>query len=67
MKLVVLFILFLGILVVVQGYYMKQLNDVKGEKTVTKYVPLSVFEGRMNGSEMIDYQFKSQFQKITSN
>ena len=64
MKNVILLLLFIGILVIVQGYYENKLSAVKKEKTITKYVPLHVYEGKMNGSESIDNQFKSSFEKI---
>lgn len=66
MKLVVLFILFIGIFVILQGYYIKKINELEKTKIITKYVPISIFEGRMSGIELIDNQFKSQFEKITS-
>lgn len=66
MKLVILSILFIGIIVIIQGYYLKKLNELERQKVITKYVPLGVYEGRMSGTEMIDNQFKSQFAKITS-
>tara|TARA_Y100000389_G_scaffold163371_1_gene166601 strand:+ start:117 stop:335 length:219 start_codon:yes stop_codon:yes gene_type:complete len=64
MKNVILLLLFIGILVIVQGYYENKLSSVKKEKTITKYVPLHVYEGKMNGSESINNQFKSSFEKI---
>lgn len=65
MKNVVLLILFIGILVIVQGYYEQKLQAEKSNKVIKKYVPLHIYEGKMNGSEMIDNQFKSSFEKIT--
>ena len=55
---------FIGILVIVQGYYENKLSSIKKEKTITKYVPLHVYEGKMNGSESINNKFKSSFEKI---
>ena len=60
----VILLLFIGILVIVQGYYENKLSSVKKEKTIIKYVPLHVYEGKMNGSESINNQFKSSFEKI---
>ena len=65
MKLLVLTILFIGIILIVQGYYMDKLQKTEDKKVITKYVPLHVYEEQMSGSEMIDYQFKSSFEKIT--
>jgi len=65
MKNVVLLLLFIGILVIVQGYYEGKIHKVKSKKTITKYIPLHIYEGKMNGSDMIDNQFKSSYEKIT--
>lgn len=66
MKNLVLLLMFIGILIVVQGYYEAKLSKVKSQKTVIKHVPLHVYEGKMNGKEMIDNQFKSTFEKINN-
>lgn len=65
MRLLVLTLLFIGIIIIVQGYYQEKLEKVEKEKTVTKYIPLHVYEDRMSGSEMIENQFKTSFEKIT--
>lgn len=64
MKNVILLLVFIGILVIVQGYYENKINNVKKQQTVVKYVPLHTYEGKMNGAESIDNQFKSSFEKI---
>tara|TARA_B000000477_G_scaffold59212_1_gene49798 strand:- start:2190 stop:2408 length:219 start_codon:yes stop_codon:yes gene_type:complete len=64
MKNVILLLVFIGILVIVQGYYENKISSVKKQQTITKYVPLHTYEGKMNGAESIDNQFKSSFEKI---
>jgi len=64
MKNLILLLLFIGILLVVQGYYENKISSVKKQKTIVKYVPLHTYEGKMNGAESIDNQFKSSFEKI---
>ena len=64
MKNVILLLVFIGILVIVQGYYENKISNVKKQQTVVKYVPLHTYEGKMNGAESIDNQFKSSFEKI---
>ena len=64
MKNVVLLLVFIGILVIVQGYYENKIIKVTKQKIITKYIPLHVYEGNMNGTESIDNQFKSSFEKI---
>jgi hypothetical protein len=64
MKNVILLLVFIGILVIVQGYYENKISNVIKQQTITKYVPLHTYEGKMNGAESIDNQFKSSFEKI---
>jgi len=45
MKNVILLLVFIGILVIVQGYYENKISSVKKQKTITKYVPLHTYEG----------------------
>lgn len=64
MKTLIVFLLLLGIIFIIQGYYDNKLKKVKKSKTIVQYMPLNVYEDRMNGSEFIDYQFKSLSEKI---
>ena len=54
----------IGVIFIIQGYYQDKLNKVKKTKTIIKYMPLNVYEDKMNGSDFIDYQFKSLPEKI---
>ena len=44
MKNVILLLVFIGILVIVQGYYENKISSVKKQKTITKYLPLHTYE-----------------------
>jgi|OM-RGC.v1.035451898 hypothetical protein len=65
MKSLVLIILFIAIIIIIQGYYEQKLQNEKSKKIIKKYIPLNIYEQKMNGSEFIINQFKSSFEKIT--
>tara|TARA_E500000331_G_C17233763_1_gene703825 strand:- start:964 stop:1161 length:198 start_codon:yes stop_codon:yes gene_type:complete len=60
MKIVVAFLIFVGILFIVQGYYHNKLEKVKKSKTIIKKVPIA----DLDGVDFIDYQFRSTPEKI---
>ena len=61
----ILTLLFIGIIIIIQGYYQQKLKNEKSKKIIKKYIPLNIYEQKMNGSEFIINQFKSSFEKIT--
>lgn len=65
MKTLIVFLFLIGIIFIIQSYYSEKLEKVQKSKTIFKYVPLNVYEGKMNGIELIDNHFKSQFERIT--
>tara|TARA_B100001175_G_C19100970_1_gene445120 strand:- start:193 stop:396 length:204 start_codon:yes stop_codon:yes gene_type:complete len=65
MKSLILTLLFIGIIIIIQGYYQQKLKNEKSKKIIKKYIPLNIYEQKMNGSEFIINQFKSSFEKIT--
>jgi hypothetical protein len=66
MKAIAVFLLFIGMFLVVQGYYQQQTKCQ--EPTVQiKYVPQSVYEeqlGAKNNGSAISKQFKGMFEDI---
>jgi hypothetical protein len=64
MKTLVVFLLLVGIIFIIQGYYQDKLTKLKKSKIITKHIPVNVYENQMNGTEFIDYQFKSLPEKI---
>lgn len=64
MKTLIVFLLLVGIIFIIQGYYQDKLNKLEKSKIITKHIPVNVYENRMNGTEFIDYQFKSLPEKI---
>jgi hypothetical protein len=64
MKTLVVFLLLVGIIFIIQGYYQDKLTKLQKSKIITKHIPVNVYENQMNGTEFIDYQFKSLPEKI---
>ena len=63
MKAIAIFLLFIGILLIIQGYYSNKLV-CKKDKVVVKYVPRSVYEDQMNPSESLQTFYKGMFEDI---
>ena len=63
MKAIAIFLLFIGSLLIIQGYYSK-INKCKKEKVVVKYVPRSVYEEQLNPAESLQTFYKSMFEDI---
>ena len=64
MKAIAVFLLFLGMFLVVQGYYSEKYKCI-GDVTKIKYVPRTVYEEQLNPTESVSKQFKSMFDDIT--
>jgi len=63
MKAIAIFLLFIGILLIIQGYYSNKLV-CKKDKVVIKYVPRSVYEDQMKPSESLQTFYKGMFEDI---
>lgn len=64
MKAVAVFLLFVGMFLVVQGYYQRR-EECPGPKTEVKFVPRSVYEDQLTNSQKLDTHFKSLFEDAT--
>ena len=62
MKSIAIFLLFVGTVLVIQGYYSNLANCPKS-KTVIKYVPRSVYEDQMSADESLNSYYKGIFEK----
>ena len=67
MKSIAIFILFIGTVLIVQGYYMNLLVAQKTQKTVIKYIPRSLYDEQINSdlntTESLDSYYKNIFKK----
>lgn len=65
MKAVSVFLLFLGTILVLQGYYeQKVVTSCPPHKEVIKVVPMSIYEQQLSPSESLTKYFKSMFEDI---
>jgi hypothetical protein len=64
MKALAIFILFIGTILIVQGYYSKKSSTCDKEKVIIKYIPRSVYEEQMNPEESLESYYKGMFENI---
>ena len=60
MKSIAIFLLFVGTVLIIQGYY-SNLASCPKPKTVIKYIPRSLYEEQISGNENLDEYYKSMF------
>jgi len=65
MKAIAVFVLFLGMFLVVQGYY-RQVTSCPPPKVEVKYIPWSLYEEQLSDKQKLQVHFKSMFEDITS-
>ena len=63
MKAIAIFVLFIGILLIIQGYYNNK-SLCPPEKVVIKYVPRNIYEDQLSPSENLQIFYKSMFEDI---
>lgn len=67
MKAIAVFLLFVGSLLVVQGYYSKTSETACPVPEVkVKYVPMSLYEEQLSDENKVSKQFKSLFEDVTT-
>lgn len=64
MKAIAIFILFLGIVLIIQGYYSNKTVCPK-EKVIVKYVPRSLYEEQLSPSENLKLFYRGMFEDIS--
>ena len=62
MKSIAVFLLFVGMFLIVQGYYSEVSGKCPPPKVEVKYVPLAIYEEQLSGKDRIQQQFKSLFE-----
>ena len=63
MKAIAIFLLFVGFLLIIQGYY-NQKKICKKDKVVVKYVPRSIYEDQLKPAESLQTFYKSMFEDV---
>jgi hypothetical protein len=63
MKAIAIFLLFIGSIMIIQGYYNNK-SVCKKDKVVVKYIPRSVYEEQLKPEESLQTFYKSMFEDI---
>jgi hypothetical protein len=63
MKAIAIFLLFIGSIMIIQGYYSNK-SVCKKDKVVVKYVPRSIYEEQLKPEENLQIFYKSMFEDI---
>jgi hypothetical protein len=63
MKAIAIFLLFIGSILVIQGYYSNK-AVCKKDKVVVKYIPRSIYEEQLKPKESLQTFYKSMFEDI---
>jgi len=63
MKAIAIFLLFIGSIMIIQGYYSNK-AVCKKDKVVVKYVPRSIYEEQLKPEENLQTFYKSMFEDI---
>lgn len=63
MKAIAIFVLFIGSLLIIQGYY-SNLKTCKKDKVVIKYVPRDIYEDQLSPEQSLEKFYKSMFEDI---
>jgi hypothetical protein len=60
MKSIAIFLLFVGTVLIIQGYYSNMAVCPK-PKTIIKYVPRSVYEEQLSGYDNVENKYQDMF------
>jgi hypothetical protein len=63
MKAIAIFLLFIGSIMIIQGYYNNK-SVCKKDKVVVKYIPRSIYEEQLKPEESLQTFYKSMFEDI---
>ena len=63
MKSIAIFLLFIGTVLIIQGYYSNAATCPK-PKTIIKYVPRSTYEEQLSGKEDLQTFYKGMFESV---
>lgn len=67
MKALAIFLLFVGMVLVIKGYYSNKYKNLEEPKVIIKYIPRSEYEEQMTPQEKLDDFYKSLFEKTQPN
>ena len=67
MKAIAIFILFLGMILIVKGYYSKKYKKISQPKVIIKYIPRSEYEEQLSDEQRLNDFYKGMFEKTQPN
>ncbi len=67
MKTVAIFILFLGMILIIKGYYSKKYEKMLKPEVIIKYIPRSEYEEQLSPSEKLGEFYKGMFENTQPN
>ena len=63
MKAIAIFLLFIGSIMIIQGYYNNK-SVCKKDKVIVKYIPRSIYEEQLKPAESLQTVYKGMFEDI---
>jgi|UniRef100_A0A6C0LC98 hypothetical protein len=63
MKAIAIFLLFIGSIMIIQGYYNNK-SVCKKDKVVVKYIPRSIYEEQLKPAESLQTFYRGMFEDI---
>jgi hypothetical protein len=63
MKAIAIFLLFIGSIMIIQGYYNNK-SVCKKDKVVVKYIPRSIYEEQLKPEESLQTFYRGMFEDI---
>jgi hypothetical protein len=63
MKAIAIFLLFIGSIMIIQGYYNNK-SVCKKDKVVVKYIPRSVYEEQLKPEESLQTFYRGMFEDV---
>jgi hypothetical protein len=63
MKAIAIFLLFIGSIMIIQGYYNNK-SVCKKDKVVVKYIPRSIYEEQLKPAESLQSFYRGMFEDI---
>jgi hypothetical protein len=63
MKAIAIFLLFIGTIMIIQGYYNNK-SVCKKDKVIVKYIPRSVYEEQLKPEESLQTFYRGMFEDV---
>ena len=67
MKALAILLLFIGMVLVIKGYYSNKYKKLEEPKVIIKYIPRSEYEEQLSPEEKLDDFYKGLFEKTQPN